>query len=140
QLIDSPYSKNYQLGLYVQDNMKIEDKWLISAALRRDKAITSPQSGDSDNQYATTGRLGLMYLFDNGVSPYVSYSESFSPLLGDDAYGQGFVPLQGTQWEAGLKYQPSGTEHLLTASVYEITEQNRTTSLTEQQRNDPNII
>ncbi|MBN7819265.1 TonB-dependent siderophore receptor [Bowmanella yangjiangensis] len=140
QLNDGPFSKNYQLGLYVQDNMKIADKWLVSAALRRDKAITSPQSGNSDYQYATTGRLGLMYLFDNGISPYISYSESFSPLLGNDAYGHAFVPLQGRQWETGLKYQPAGTEHLLTASLYQIKEQNRTTSLTAEQRNEANII
>ncbi|MCU4675230.1 TonB-dependent siderophore receptor [Catenovulum sp. 2E275] len=134
-IVDSPSSKTYQRGFYVQDNMRIDQKWLISAALRRDKATLAVGS-----QYATTGRLGLMYLFENGISPYISYSESFEPLIGTNAYGKSFTPKTGEQVEAGLKYQPAGTEHLLTASVYKIKEQNRTTSLSAEQVNDPDII
>jgi len=126
-LSDAASSTTYQLGVYVQDNMRIADKWLVSAAMRRDRATSNPEDGSATDQYATTGRLGFMYLMDGGVSPYVSYSESFSPLIGRDAYDNQYVPLEGKQWEAGLKYQPQGTEHLLTASVYKITEENRTT-------------
>ncbi|PWW38554.1 iron complex outermembrane receptor protein [Idiomarina loihiensis] len=139
-LSDAPSSTTYQLGVYVQDNMRIADKWLVSAALRRDRATTNPEMSDSTDQYATTGRLGFMYLMDGGVSPYVSYSESFSPVLGTDAFGKAFVPNEGKQWEAGVKYQPEGTEHLLTASVYKITEENRTTSVNAEQAADPDIV
>jgi len=139
-ITDLPSSKTYQLGFYVQDNMRIADKWLVSAALRRDRATTNPEASASTNQYATTGRLGFMYLMDAGVSPYVSYSESFSPLLGTDAYGSAFVPTEGKQWEAGVKYQPEGTEHLLTASVYQITEENRATPLGSGQSDNPDIV
>lgn len=139
-LSDAPSSTTYQLGVYVQDNMRIADKWLVSAALRRDRATTNPEMSDSTDQYATTGRLGFMYLMDGGISPYVSYSESFSPVLGTDAFGKAFVPNEGKQWEAGVKYQPEGTEHLLTASVYKITEENRTTSVNAEQAADPDIV
>ncbi|MBB1302249.1 TonB-dependent siderophore receptor [Pseudoalteromonas sp. SR44-8] len=139
-LIDVPSSKTYQTGLYIQDSMKIADKWIVSTALRRDKATTNPENGKSESQYATTGRLGLMYLFDSGVSPYASYSESFEPLIGQDAYGKAFEPKTGEQVEAGLKYQPAGTEHLLTAAVYHIVEQNRTTSLPADQVGNANLI
>ena len=105
--------------------MKIAEKWLLSAALRRDKATTNPELTAAASQYATTGRLGLMYLFEHGISPYISYSESFEPLLGTDAFGKAFVPRTAEQVEAGVKYQPKGTEHLLTAAVFEITEQSR---------------
>ena len=139
-IADNPSSTTYQTGVYLQDNMKIADKWLVSAALRRDRATTNPQNAASTTQQATTGRLGLMYLFDAGISPYISYSESFEPLLGTDAYGNAFVPKTGEQWEVGLKYQPKGTEHLLTAAVFDITEQNRTTTLSAAQAADPAVI
>ena len=139
-IADSPASTTYQAGVYLQDNMKIADKWLLSAALRRDRSTTNPQFGSSATQHATTGRLGVMYLFDGGISPYLSFSESFEPLLGTDAFGKAFVPKTGQQWEAGLKYQPKGTEHLLTAAVFDITEQNRTTTLSAAQAADPAVI
>lgn len=139
-IADNPSSTTYQAGVYLQDNMKIADKWLVSAALRRDRATTNPQNGVSTTQHATTGRLGLMYLFDSGISPYISFSESFEPLLGTDAFGKAFVPKKGQQLEAGLKYQPQGTEHLLTAAVFDITEQNRTTTLSAAQATDPAVI
>lgn len=41
---------------------------------------------------AFTGRAGLVYLFDSGVSPFVSYSESFLPLAGTDANRKPFEP------------------------------------------------
>lgn len=139
-LIDNDSTKTYQIGAYVQDSMKIADKWIVSTALRRDKATTNPQNDKSESQYATTGRVGVMYLFDSGVSPYASYSESFEPLTGQDAYGKAFVPKTGEQVEAGLKYQPAGTEHLLTAAVYRIVEQNRTTSLPADQVGNTDLI
>ena len=139
-IADNPASTVYQAGVYLQDNMKIADKWLVSAALRRDRASTNPQNGASTTQHATTGRLGLMYLFDSGISPYISFSESFEPLLGTDAFGKPFEPKKGQQLEAGLKYQPKGTEHLLTAAVFDITEQNRTTTLSAAQAADPAVV
>ena len=137
---DLPSATNYQTGVYLQNSMKIAEKWLVSAAIRRDKATTNPQLEVSASQYATTGRLGFMYLMDSGISPYISYSESFEPLLGNDAYGKAFVPKKGQQWEAGLKYQPKGSEHLLTAALYEIKEQNRTTTLSAAQAADPTVL
>ncbi|ASG64724.1 TonB-dependent siderophore receptor [Idiomarina piscisalsi] len=135
---DLPSTTTYQLGFYAQDNMRIADKWLVSAALRRDRATTNPEGGSATDQYATTGRLGAMYLMDGGVSPYLSYSESFSPLIGRDAYDNAYVPLEGKQWEAGVKYQPQGTEHLITLSAYQITEENRTTQVNDPDAPNPN--
>ena len=137
---DYAATKVYQSGLYLQDNMKIADSWMVSAALRRDRTVSRTERAEAESQYATTGRLGLMYLMDGGVSPYISYSESFEPLLGADAYGKAFKPQTGEQWEAGVKYQPDNTEHLLTAAVYQIKEQNRTTSLSAEQAADPAIV
>ena len=137
---DYAANKVYQSGVYLQDNMKIAESWMVSAALRRDRTVSRTERADAQSQYATTGRLGLMYLMDGGVSPYISYSESFEPMLGSDAYGQAFKPQTGEQWEAGVKYQPDNTEHLLTAAVYQIKEQNRTTTLAADQLDDEGLI
>jgi iron complex outermembrane receptor protein len=137
---DYAATKVYQSGLYLQDTMKIADSWMVSAALRRDRTVSRTERAEAESQYATTGRLGLMYLMDGGVSPYISYSESFEPLLGADAYGKAFKPQTGEQWEAGVKYQPQSTEHLLTAAIYQIKEQNRTTTLAADQLGDPELI
>src|SRR3990170_9067702 len=67
-----------------------------------------------------------------GFSPYVSYAESFLPLVGVDFYNQTFNPQEGSQYELGLKWQPrAGT--LLTLAAFEIAETNR-------QTNDPNQV
>ncbi len=137
---DNAATKTYQSGLYLQDNISLTDRWLLSAALRRDKAVSRTERANERTQFATTGRLGVMYLTDAGVSPYLSYSESFEPLLGTDAYGRAFIPKKGAQWEAGMKFQPRGTEHLLTAALYQIKEQNRTTTLSADQLDDTDLL
>ncbi|MEX5533389.1 TonB-dependent receptor domain-containing protein, partial [Pseudomonas syringae] len=70
----------------------------------------------SDKRTKLTGRAGALYLFDNGLAPYLSYSESFNPNSYSDSAGNPLAPTDGTQWEVGLKYQPPGTDNLFTAS------------------------
>ena len=60
--------------------------------------------------------------------PYLSYSTSFQPEAGTDFSGKAFDPATGEQWEAGIKYQPLGWNGLITASVFQITQQNVTTN------------
>ncbi|MEZ5472407.1 MAG: TonB-dependent siderophore receptor [Marinicella sp.] len=139
-VIDSPANHIYQTGLYLQDQVYLGDHWIVSAALRRDGVKNKTAVSTSQLSEATTGRVGLMYQFENNISPYFSYSESFDPIIGEDAYGNPYDPRTGEQFELGLKYQPLGTEHLITASVYQITEQNRTTPLSAADLQDPNIV
>ncbi|MFC3053109.1 TonB-dependent siderophore receptor [Kordiimonas pumila] len=76
---------------------------------------------------AFTWRTGAVYLFDNGFAPYASYSESFQPSSGSYFDGTAFDPTTGTQYEAGVRYQPPGSNAFLTFGAYEITQQNITT-------------
>ena len=131
---DTPGQNDKQLGIYIQDSFEIGN-FTINAALRHDKAESKSDApgASKTEQSATTGRLGILYSFDSGIAPYISYSESFLPRYGSrpnglDANGQQltgtYKPLQGEQVEAGIKYQPKGTEHLITASVFDITQKN----------------
>lgn len=118
------------LGLYAQNQMKIYDRWVLLAGLRQDWASTGQSAyynstgWQDERSTATTGRAGLVYLFDNGFAPFLSYSQSFVPEAGRDRNGGSFKPSRGEQYEAGIRYQPKGTDILLSASVYELTQTN----------------
>ncbi|WP_244642138.1 TonB-dependent siderophore receptor [Chelatococcus reniformis] len=126
-----------QAGLYAQDQIKY-GRWLLTLGLRHDWAdansTTYSSFGDTRQDQADkalTGRAGLTYLFDNGLAPYVSYSTSFDPVLGSlpTALGGGaFKPSKGEQYEAGIKYQPLGSQILLTAAIYDLRQTNVTSS------------
>lgn len=117
-----------QYGLYVQDQIKL-DRWVMSAGLRRDKAETERvvSTGKLNlNDSKTSGSVGLLYLFDNGVAPYASYSTSFAPVVGTN-FSAIPQPETGQQYEVGIKYQPTGSNSYVTASIFDLRKQNVTT-------------
>ena len=131
-----------QTGVYAQDLIEL-DKWRFSLGLRQDWVETSDEnrlaeSGRpagteiSDRRTKFTGRAGVLYLFDNGIAPYLSYSESFNPNSYSDSAGNPLAPTDGTQWEAGIKYQPPGTDNLFTASVFRIDQENLASKLPQE--------
>ncbi len=117
-----------QTGLYVQDQIKW-DKWALVLGGRYDWASVvnkEPMQGTrfASKDEAFTGRAGLVYLFDNGLAPFVSYSESFLPLTGTNADHKPFDPSTGKQYEVGVKYQPPGQKSFVQASVYQLDQEN----------------
>ncbi len=114
-----------QLGLYVQDQIKL-DHWVFTVGGRQDWVGTDSNGGhQSDDKF--TARVGVNYVFDNGLAPYVGWSQSFQATLGADFFGNAFVPTTGEQIEAGLKYQPANGNVLATLALYEITQENTLT-------------
>jgi iron complex outermembrane receptor protein len=120
-----------QTGVYLQDQIKL-DRWTLSLSGRHDWAETkqistglfpAPGVYNADDQ-KFTGRAGLTYLFDFGLAPYINYSTSFVPVLGATAAGAAFRPTTGAGKEIGVKYQPTGMNLLLTAALFDITQQN----------------
>lgn len=128
-------SQVYQTGVYAQDQLRYE-RWILTLGGRYDWATNKESDYLSDasskvNSEAFTGRSGLTYLFDNGVAPYVSYSTSFQPASGTLAPARGggnFDPTKGKQYEVGIKYQPPGSDSMITASLFQLTQQNVTTA------------
>lgn len=122
-----------QTGLYAQDQVRY-GKWLLTAGLRQDWASTDSTTatnfGDTvqdQTDSALTGRIGLTYLFDNGIAPYASYSTSFEPVIGNAPAilgGQAFEPSTGEMYEVGIKYQPVGWNGFFTAALYDIKQSN----------------
>ncbi len=138
----SENQSEYQVGAYAQDQLKL-GKWTLVLSGREDGAGTTTQihsastGGTSDSdEFDTklTYRAGLIYDFDNGLAPYVSYATSFLPNISGSSYsGEAFKPTTGRQVEVGLKYQPPGFNSFVTAAAYNLDEQNVLTS-------DPNHI
>ncbi|AEV60227.1 TonB-dependent siderophore receptor [Pseudomonas ogarae] len=131
-----------QTGVYLQDLIEM-DKWRFSLGLRQDWVQTSdenriaefgrPEGTEiNDKRTKLTGRAGALYLFDNGLAPYISYSESFNPNSYADSAGNPLPPTDGKQWELGLKYQPPGTDDLYTASLFRIDQENLATKLPQE--------
>lgn len=116
-----------QIGGYIQDQIKFDDHWILTAGGRYDYVRNDLDNyvGTSSNQKdnAFTGRLGLTYLTEFGLAPYVSYSESFAPNTGLDRSGRGFDSSEAHQWEAGVKYQPTDAI-LMTLAAYDLTKTN----------------
>ena len=117
-----------QTGVYLQDLVEL-DQWRFSLGLRQDWVKVSEENRDSDSKVSDqrsrfTSRAGVLYLFENGIAPYISYSESFNPNTVSDQQGRPLAPTEGTQWEAGIKYQPPGSDNLFTASVFRIEQEN----------------
>src|SRR5690606_33070350 len=95
-----------QLGVYASTQLRVGSHWNFNAGLRHDRAQGSGVSGGADAGYSASHNsvnVGMMYISDFGVSPYVSYSESFKPQPGVDAYGSAYLPFMGKQKEVGLK-------------------------------------
>lgn len=114
-----------QYGFYIQDQIRLGN-WIAVLGARHDQVenwatgSVTPQK-DEANSY----RAGLMYELPFGLTPYVSYSESFIPEVGTAFDGSTFDPRSGEMYQAGFKYTPPGTDFAINAAVYDLTESNR---------------
>nr|WP_148253746.1 TonB-dependent siderophore receptor [Aidingimonas lacisalsi] len=122
--------KKEQIGVYLQDQLRLGDRWILLGGVRHDSVDVESYSEDpfandyneTENQLSFSG--GVMYLGDYGISPYLSYSESFSPQVGRGPDGQAYEPSEGEQWEAGVKYTPNWLDGYVTAAAFDLKETN----------------
>lgn len=121
-----------QTGLYAQDEIRFggfrltvsgRQDW-ADAVTRTTNAATGTLTRVKQDDAAFTGRVGLSYLLDGGLAPYISYATSFQPTAGTDRAGQPFAPTEGEQIEGGIKFQPPGTNLLMTGTVFDLTQKN----------------
>ncbi|MBA5205943.1 MULTISPECIES: ferrioxamine B receptor FoxA [Pectobacterium] len=130
--------KLQQTGIYVQDQMSWE-RWRLTLGGRHDQVkvthVNHTKGTHSElDKNNFSSRAALLYLFDNGFAPYVSYSTAFTPTSFADDNGNVLEPMKGKQWEAGMKYQPEGSQDQYSLSVFRINQKNVATKV---QPNDP---
>ncbi len=92
---------------------------------------------DTQKESELTGRAGLMYAFDFGLTPYISYSQAFAAQPGNQVKDNPFdpaevarpaAPLKGEQFEVGFKYQMPGRPVIINAAYFDLKEENRLVS------------
>ncbi|WXL26340.1 TonB-dependent siderophore receptor [Ectopseudomonas mendocina] len=122
--------KIQQTGLYIQDQLALNN-WRLTLGGRQDwvhTATTFHNAGDAtntDRNRKLTGNAALSYVFDNGITPYLSYAESFQPVMGNLVSStEAMKPTEGQQVELGIKYQPPGSNMLFSAAVFDLTQEN----------------
>jgi iron complex outermembrane recepter protein len=122
--------KTNQTGLYAQDQIAL-DKWRLTLGGREDWIHTGTTFFNKNDATSTqrdkafSGNAGLSYVFDSGITPYISYTESFQPSAGASASTtESFKPTKGKQTEVGVKYQPPGSRTLLTAAAFDLRQEN----------------
>jgi len=133
--VNFPYAvinRQEQTGLYAQDQAEW-NHWVLTLGGRYDFAKTSTYTRSTSslseiNDQQFTWRGGLNYVFDNGVAPYFSYSESFEPVAGSTKQGKPFDPSRGKQYEAGVKYVPKDMPVTVTAAVFQLTKDKNLTA------------
>lgn len=121
-----------QMGLYLQDQMSWNNWELLLSGrydwteVRTTDYIDSEKTQQNDNKF--TWRTGLLYAFDFGLSPYISYSTSYEPNLQTNrAPGSApFKPTTGKQTEVGVKYQPVDNT-LMSLALYDLKQSNVST-------------
>ncbi|KML22141.1 MULTISPECIES: TonB-dependent siderophore receptor [Burkholderia] len=123
------YTAMNTFGVYAQDQIRWK-RWTLTLGGREDfvnARFDDRTAGKQARQdvSAFSGRVGLTYRGDAGLSPYVSHSTSFDPVIGVRLYGGGLPkPTRGTQTEAGLRWQPPGRNLMLSAALYQIDQTN----------------
>ena len=128
-LVPSPKNRQWQRGVYAQDQIKIGEHWAATLGIRKDRAFAETVGSPATNldSGAVTGRAGLVYLAGNGIAPYFSLTESFLPVAGVDFYNSPYKPQRSRQYESGIRYEPGNGRIHISGALFHLTESNRRT-------------
>lgn len=123
----------HQLGVYAQEQARFGGGFIATLNGRydtvwkdRDDALASDVDY-RDREGALSGRAGLGYEFESGLTPYVSAATFFNPQIGTitrNGVAESVENQDGRQYEAGVKYEPTFFPGSLTASVFDIRQNN----------------
>ncbi|HEA3201732.1 TPA: TonB-dependent siderophore receptor [Aeromonas veronii] len=119
-----------QEGLYAQHQIRWDDRWLLTGGGRFDYVETHNISKTYDRDekqydHALSLSGSLMYLADNGISPYLAYSESFLMLPGIDPNTKtSYKSREGKLYEAGVKYAPAFLDGYINLALFDLAQTN----------------
>lgn len=115
---DAPEQTVKDVGFYLSDQISVEN-WRLTLGLRHDRVDNDNGAIEQDDTQ-TSYSAGVLYRFDNGLSPYLSYAESFETVVGLDINNNQLKPEEGRQYEAGVKYELSSIPGFITLAYYDI--------------------
>jgi len=124
---------NTNVTYSAQSVLKLADPLtvLLGVAYSKPESVIIATSGvrnfDFDGQ--TSFRAGVTYEIIPTLNAYASLSQSFSPQLNSSLDANGVVsplqPLEGEQYETGLKYRSGDGRLLLTGALFQIKQKNQ---------------
>ncbi len=133
--IDREINKT-QASVYSQYQLKFQEQWIGNIGARYDWVKTE-NTGSGSTAYGSVDQdldrddselslsAGIMYLANNGLSPYANYSQSFEVISTiDSATNELYKPLDGEQLEVGVKYEPSFMDGFINVAWFDITQKN----------------
>ena len=124
-------TKKNQLGLYLQDQVRINEQWIVIAGLRFDKyEDENIETNVKINDEKVSPRIGAIYQPNNNTSIFANRSKGFSPQvdLTVSAAENVFSPETSIQHEIGIKNQwLEGNLHT-TFTAYHIVKEDLTVS------------
>lgn len=125
-------SRTDSLGIYLQDQIKVGDKFHILAGIRYDTVQQESENfenntSSSQNDDAFSPRVGLVYQPTKELSLYGSYSTSFAPNSGETRSGNFLDPERGEQFEIGARAELLNGGLVANLAVFDITKKNVST-------------
>jgi iron complex outermembrane receptor protein len=96
------------IALYVEDHLRIGERWTLQAGLRGTRLhFRQPSSGTDETYTETTPRIGASLLLSERVSLFAGYSEGFRGV--SNFFGLAPpVPETSRQYELGAKFAAAG--------------------------------
>lgn len=136
----TPNTRRYrQTGAYLQDDISL-DNWNVILGTRYDRMVTKnttpTDTGRRQDDYISA-RGSVLYHFESGFSPYVSYSDAITPSTLQDSTGNLLTPMTSKQYEIGLKYQQPGSSSLYSIAAYDLTQNDVTNRIVQGSYNEP---
>ncbi|MCO7247107.1 TonB-dependent siderophore receptor [Halomonas sp. Mc5H-6] len=114
---------------FLTQNLSFYDRFIVTAGVRNDALDVSSTNmagvTESDDFSETSVRGALTYRVTDEISTYISMVESVAPPT------VGVDPERGEQYEIGAKYAPFGTNALFSASIYDLTKNDVTISVVQ---------
>ncbi|MFD0847779.1 TonB-dependent siderophore receptor [Sphingosinicella xenopeptidilytica] len=121
-----------QTGIYAQDQVQFGNLYVTAGGRYDWVKVKAIATGAETKQDKFTYRLGVNYVAENGIAPYLSYATSFEPTIGTNDQGDPYDPTTGRQIEGGVKYDARGLgddiKLFVTAAAFQIKQKNLVSS------------
>jgi len=123
--------ENDSWGVYGQAEVWWRERLKLIAGVRysevdTETAIEAFDLAASENPDSVDPRLGALYKLTPATSLYASYTSSFEPASNFDPDNS--EPLEAEQFELGVKHELGGGAALITATVFDLTQENLVTT------------
>lgn len=120
-----------QSALYAASRVQLLDqlKLIVGGRLsnwrrKEEVALYTPKAYTLEQSNVFTPYVGLIYDFNDVLSAYVSYTSIFKPQTYKDREGKYLDPLEGDNYEAGLKANMLGGALRASAAVFRVEQDN----------------